>query len=207
MVINSHPSFSIKALLFARFLLKLYLKWHLHVIPKYGKPYINGICFEITFYWPLAKRTNCCGRPLTWVQTLSGIKSFLKKTKCAIPITGIVKIILARVTAKDLTVRIFYKFLLYIKPRHNCCPPPIKISCAWSLQKNMFFDWMAPWKSLIFIIRFSRGKACQVSGTLYMVEFGQSLPFSSTHHGFFLLISLELCWDIELIFITCVIIL
>ena len=190
MVINSRPSFSIKALLFARFLLKFTS---------------NGTSMS---FQSMANH-NCCGRPLTWVQTLSGIKSFLKKTKCAIPITGIVKIILARVTAKDLTVRIFYKFILYIKPRHNCGPPPppIKISCAWSLQKNMFFDWMAPWKSLIFIIRFSRGKACQVSGTLYMVEFGQSLPFSSTHHGFFLLISLELCWDIELIFITCVIIL
>ena len=139
MVINSHPSFSIKALLFARFLLKLYLKWHLHVIPKYGKPYINGICFEITFYWPLAKRTNCCGRPLTWVQTLSGIKSFLKKTKCTIPSTGIVKIILARVTVKDLTIRIFCKFLLYIKPRHNCCLPTPPCQNFMCLQKNIIW--------------------------------------------------------------------
>ena len=141
MVINSHPSFSIKALLFARFLLKLYLKWHLHVIPKYGKPYINGICFEITSYWPLAKRTNCCGRPLTWVQTLSGIKSFLKKTKCTIPSTGIVKIILARVTVKDLTIRIFYKFLLYIKPRHNCClPTPTLSKFHVPAKKHIWLD-------------------------------------------------------------------
>ena len=64
---------------------------------------------------------------------------------------------------------------------------------------------MAPWKFLIFIIWFSGGKAGQLSGALFMVEFGQILPFSPTHHGFFLLISSEICWDIELIFMTYVI--
>ena len=121
MVINSRPSFSIKALLFARFLLKFTS---------------NGTSMS---FQSMANH-NCCGRPLTWVQTLSGIKSFLKKTKCAIPITGIVKIILARVTAKDLTVRIFYKFLLYIKPRHNCCPPPHQnFMCLKPAKKHVFW--------------------------------------------------------------------
>ena len=50
-------------------------------------------------------------------------------------------------------------------------------------------------------------EAGQVSGALFMVEFGQMIPFSSTHRGFFLLIFSEICWNIELIFITCVIIL
>ena len=131
MVINSRPSFSIKALLFARFLLKFTS---------------NGTSMS---FQSMANH-NCCGRPLTWVQTLSGIKSFLKKTKCAIPITGIVKIILARVTAKDLTVRIFYKFLLYIKPRHNCCPPPSKFHVLEACKKTCFLiGWLRgnPWYS------------------------------------------------------------
>ena len=36
----------------------------------------------------------------------------------------------------------------------------------------------------------------------YMVEFGQILPFSSTHFGIFLLISIEICQEVELISIT-----
>ena len=113
-----------------------------------------------------------------------------------------------------ITIRIFYNFLLYIKPRYNCCHLQKKINkkthqnfMRLKPAKKHVFDWMALWKFLIFIIRFSRGEVGQVSGTLFMVEFGQILPFSSTHHGFFLLISIEICWDIKLIFITCVIIL
>ena len=122
MVINSRPSFSIKALLFARFLLKFTS---------------NGTSMS---FQSMANH-NCCGRPLTWVQTLSGIKSFLKKTKCTIPSTGIVKIILARVTVKDLTIRIFYKFLLYIKPRHNCClPTPTLSKFHVPAKKHIWLD-------------------------------------------------------------------
>ena len=40
-------------------------------------------------------------------------------------------------------------------------------------------------KFLIFIIRFSRGEAGQVSGALFMVEFGQILPFSRDVKPFF----------------------
>ena len=40
---------------------------------------------------------------------------------CTIPSTRIGKIIMARVKVKDLTIRNFYKFLLYIKPRYICC--------------------------------------------------------------------------------------
>ena len=59
---------------------------------------------------------------------------------------------------------------------------------------------------MIFIIRFSQGEAGQVSGALFMMEFGQILPFSFTQPGFFfffLLISSEICLDIELIFNLC----
>ena len=44
---------------------------------------------------------------------------------------------------------------------------------------------MAPWKFLIFIIRFSWIEVVQVSSAFFMVEFSQILPFSSTHLGFF----------------------
>ena len=57
----------------------------------------------------------------------------------------------------------------------------------------------------IFDIRhsnFSR-RSRSGNGALFMVEFGQILPFSSNHSGLFFLISSEICWDIELIFITC----
>ena len=60
------------------------------------------------------------------------------------------------------------------------------------LQKNTLIDWTAPWKFLIFIIQFSQGEAGQVSGALFMVEFGQILPFKSTHHGFFFA---DFWWD------------
>ena len=77
--------------------------------------------------------------------------------------------------------------------------------------KTALFDWTAPWKFLIFIIRFSRGEADKVSGASFMlssaIQFGQNLPFSSTHLGLFLLISIEICQEIELIFITYAIIL
>ena len=125
---------------------------------------------------------------------------------------------MARVKIKDLTIRVFYKFLLYIKPGYICCylqkkinnpPPP-----TWGVWRGhqsftclnpaktlwLLFDWTAPWKFLILIIWFSGGEAGQVCGVLFMVDFGQILPLSSTHHGFFLLISSEICWDIELIF-------
>ena len=85
---------------------------------------INGIRVKITFYWPLAKRTRCSGRALASVIKSSHKKNF----KCAIPSTRIVKIILARVKVKALTIRIFYKFLLYIKPRYNCCHLQKKIN-------------------------------------------------------------------------------
>ena len=117
--------------------------------------------------------------------------------------------------SKGLNIRIFYKFLLYIKPRYICChlqkkinkPPPLggltgapKFHMLKSCKKHgLLFDWMAPWKFLILIIWFSEDETGQVCGALFMVEFGQILPLSSIHHGFFLLISSEICWVIELI--------
>ena len=73
--------------------------------------------------------------------------------------------------------------------------------------KTMLFDWPSPWKFLIFIIRFFWGKADQVSGALFIlssvVNFGQVLPIRSTHFGFFLLIFIEICQEIELISNLC----
>ena len=63
-----------------------------------------------------------------------------------------------------------------------------------TLQKK----WL--WKFLILIIRFFWGKTDQVSATSFMlssvVKFGQILPTGSTHYGFFLLISIEICQKI-----------
>ena len=134
---------------------------------------------------------------------------------CAISSTRIAKIILGRVKVKDLTIRIFYNFFYILSQgiiaaiyrKRSIKKPPSKFHVLEACKKNTLFDWAAWWKSLLFIIRFSRGEADQVSGTLLMVECGQILPFSSTHRGFILLISSEICWDIELIFTTCVIIL
>ena len=53
----------------------------------------------------------------------------------------------------------------------------------------------------IFSRRSRSGKWHFVYGGIW-----SNFTFSSTHRGFFLLISSEICWDIELIFITCVII-
>ena len=49
--------------------------------------------------------------------------------------------------SKDLNIRIFYKFLLYIKPRYICChlheqidkKNPVSISYAWSLHKPVIW--------------------------------------------------------------------
>ena len=64
---------------------------------------------------------------------------------------------------------------------------------------------------LIFIIQFCRGGKYQLNDTLFMlssvVKFGQILPFSSTHFGIFLLISIEICQEIELMSITYIIML
>ena len=94
--------------------------------------------------------------------------------------------------SKGLNIRIFYKFLLYIKPRYICChlheqidKKTLSLFHMLEACKNLLFDWMAPWKLLIFITWFSWGEASQVSGTSFMVEFGQILPFNSTHLGYF----------------------
>ena len=78
---------------------------------------------------------------------------------------------------------------------------------CWKPVKIKLFDWIVPWKFLIFIIQFSWGKADQESSASFVGEFGQMLPFSSTHLTFFFLISVEICQEIELIFITYVLIL
>ena len=74
--------------------------------------------------------------------------------------------------------------------------------------KTALFDWTDPWNFLIFIIRFSRSKAAQLTGASFMfssvVEFGPILPFSSTHFRTVLLISIEMCQEIELCYNTVV---
>ena len=150
----------------------------------------------------MAKGTSCSSRALNWVQTLSCIKSARKKSFCAhFQVQELAKIILARVKIKDLNVRIFYNFLLYIKPRYICCQFHKQINKKKTRRnftclkpaKTTLFDWTAPWKFLIFIIRFSWGETGQVTGTLFMVEFGQILPFSSTHLAFFFFA--DFYWD------------
>ena len=109
---------------------------------------------------------------------------------------------------KDLTIKIFYKFLLYIKPRYNSarkrltknphqnftCLKPAKKHVIWLDGSVKFFD--------VHHSNFSR-RSRSGNCALFMVEFGQILPFSSNHSGLFFLISSEICWDIELIFVIC----
>ena len=68
-IINRNFPILVKFLLSTEFLLKFFLKWHLHTFPKHSHLYINGIC-EITFDWPLGLRTSCSNRILNWLQTL-----------------------------------------------------------------------------------------------------------------------------------------
>ena len=76
--------------------------------------------------------------------------------------------------------------------------------------KNCIIYWTAVLKFLIFIIQFSQEEADQVSGTLHylqwwnLVKFYYLVPLTL---DFFWLISIEICQEIELIFITYVIIL
>ena len=56
--------------------------------------------------------------------------------------------------------------------------------------KTALFDWMAPWKFLIFIIHFSWGKTNQLSGALCYLQWWNLVkfnPLDSTHFGIF-------CW-------------
>ena len=139
--------FYIKVLLFARFLLKFYLQWHFHIFPEHGKPYINQICVWITFDWPLAKGTSCSSKTLIWVQTLSGIKSSHKKfSVCNSKYKN-----WRELFWPGLKLKIFYKFLLYIKPRYICChlhqqinkKTSVRISRAWSPQKPWYLiGWL-----------------------------------------------------------------
>ena len=66
---------------------------------------------------------------------------------------------------------------------------------------------MTSWKFLIFIIWFSRGKTNQVSGGLFMlssvVEFNQILPFRFHPLWNFLLISIEICQEINICNLCC----
>ena len=96
----------------------------------------------------------------------------------------------------------------FTEKKINWKPPSKFHVLIKAAKKHVIWLWSAQWKFLIFIIRFSQGEAGQVSGALlFMAEFGQILPFSSTHCEFFWLISSEISWDIELILVTCVIIL
>ena len=61
------------------------------------------------------------------------------------------KIIWRKVKSNNLNIRIFYKFLLNIKPRYICChlnkqinkKKPIRFSHAWSLQKpHYLIGWL-----------------------------------------------------------------
>ena len=57
---------------------------------------------------------------------------------------------MARVKIKDLTIRIFYKFLLNqgifaAIYRKRLIKNPHQNFMCWSLQKSMLFDWTAPW--------------------------------------------------------------
>ena len=96
-----------------------------------------------------------------------------------------------KVKIKDINIKLFYKFLLIIKSWYICCGLHLKT---------------LHWKFLIFIIQFFRGETDQVRGTSLMlssaVKFGQILPIWSTHFGFFLPISIEICHEIWLISIT-----
>ena len=98
-------------------------------------PYLN---------WSLSKGASCSGRALNWVQIITGRESCSQKIFWAqFQVQELVKIFLTVVKIKDFNVRIFYKFLLNIKPRCICChlnkqvnkKKSVRISRAWSLQK------------------------------------------------------------------------
>ena len=109
-----------------------------------------------------------------------------------------------------ITIRIFYKFVLYIKPRYICCHLQKKINKK--LHQN--FTCLKPAKKYVIwlinsmkvldihhsiFLRQSRSGKCHfVYGGIW-----SNLTFSSTHQGLFLLISSEICWDTELIFNLC----
>ena len=107
---------------------------------------------------------------------------------------------LARVKIKNLNIRIFHKFLLKIKLMYICCYLHIEINTPIKILRAR----MTPWKFFMFILRFSWGKADQVIGASLMLSCYLQFPsisFSSTHLGFFFLISAE-CQEIELTFMT-----
>ena len=138
--------------------------------------------------------TGCIGRALNWLQTISDIESSRKRNLCAhIQVQELEK----GVKIKDISIKIFYKFLLIIKSWCICCSlhikslikPPITISQRHKPAKTVLFDFTTQWKFLIFIIRFFRGETDQLSGATFrlssVVKFGQNLPIGSTHFGFF----------------------
>ena len=69
--------------------------------------------------------------------------------------------------------------------------------CSLKPVKIAFFDWTALRKFLIFNCSIFPRQQDHVSGASFMssfvVNFDHILPFNSTHSGFFLLISIEMC--------------
>ena len=139
---NNHPPFCVKVLLSARF-----------------QTILTESVFRSLLIGHLPKE-----RVLSWVQTLSGIKSSSKNIFCVqFQVQELAELILARVTVKDLNIRIFSKFFLYTKPTCSCCHLHKQINSLSSRRKftclkparTTFFDWTAPWNFLIFTIRFS----------------------------------------------------
>ena len=122
-------------------------------------------------------------------------KKFSSKIFCAqLQVQKLEKIILARVKIKDLNIRVDISnqgifAVIYI---HRLIKKKQQNFTGLKPAKTTLFVWTALWKLLIFIIRFSWDKAGQVNHASFMVEFGQILPFSSTHVGFFFA---DFYWD------------